>query len=41
VDEVLNIALLKEKVKNPFNLSIIENLNGTSSYGAQVNTSVG
>jgi ATP-dependent Lon protease len=40
VDDVLNIALLKEKVKNPFNLSIIENMNGTSSYVNQINTSV-
>jgi ATP-dependent Lon protease len=38
VDDVLDIALLKEKVKNPFNLSIIENMNGTSSYINQVNT---
>lgn len=38
VDEVLDIALLKEKVKNPFNLSIIENMNGTSSYANQINT---
>jgi ATP-dependent Lon protease len=40
VNDVLNIALLKEKVKNPFNLSIIENMNGTSSYASQVNTSI-
>ncbi|MFC5533328.1 endopeptidase La [Rhodocytophaga aerolata] len=40
VDDVLDIALLKEKVKNPFNLSIIENMNGTSSYTNQVNTPV-
>jgi ATP-dependent Lon protease len=40
VDQVLNIALLKEKVKNPFNLSIIDNMNGTSSYVNQVNPSL-
>jgi ATP-dependent Lon protease len=31
VDEVLAIALLKEKVKNPFNLTIYENSNGNIS----------
>jgi ATP-dependent Lon protease len=40
VDDVLGIALLKEKVKNPFNLSIIDNMNGTSSYANQVNPSL-
>jgi ATP-dependent Lon protease len=38
VEDVLNIALLKEKVKNPFNLSILETNGSTvSAYANQVN----